>query len=113
MDPIDTKILSLKQKIDQVYYKQSLPRWMTIAWDGFRIVDNNSHSVIFMLPDDPCTKEFQEYASKVENPTINLETIKQKLQYRYYVTLDEFVNEMITLFENWAQYKGRNNKMFT
>jgi hypothetical protein len=113
MDPIDIKILTLKQKIDQVYYKQTLPRWMTIAWDGFRIVDNNTHSVIFMLPDDPCTEDYQDYALNVENPTINLETIKQKLQYRYYTSLQEFVNEMMILFDNWVAYKGENSKMYT
>ena len=50
---------------------------MTIAWDGFRIVDNNTHSVIFMLPDDPCTEDYQDYALKVENPTINLDILQR------------------------------------
>jgi hypothetical protein len=49
---------------------------MNIAWDSFRIVDNNTNNVIFMLPDDPCTPEYADYALKVSNPTINLETIR-------------------------------------
>jgi hypothetical protein len=49
---------------------------MNIAWDSFRIVDNNTNNVIFMLPDEPCSPEFREYASKVKNPTINLQTIR-------------------------------------
>ena len=86
---------------------------MNIAWDSFRIVDNNTNNVIFMLPDDPCTPEFTQYAQKVSNPTINLETIRQKLNYRYYICLGEFVSEMMGLFENWVCYKGTNNKMYT
>ena len=96
-----------------MYYKQQLPRWMNIAWDSFRIVDNNTNNVIFMLPDDPCSPEFREYASKVNNPTINLQTIRQKLTYRYYNSLEEFVQEMMTLFNNWVDLKGKNNKMYT
>jgi hypothetical protein len=86
---------------------------MNIAWDSFRIVDNNTNNVIFMLPDDPCSPEYGEYAKKVDNPTINLETIRQKLNYRYYLCLEEFVAEMLTLFDNWVQYKGMDNKMYT
>ena len=66
-----------------------------------------------MLPDDPCSSEFREYASKVNNPTINLQTIRQKLTYRYYNSLEEFVQEMMTLFNNWVDLKGKNNKMYT
>jgi hypothetical protein len=86
---------------------------MNIAWDSFRIVDNNTNNVIFMLPDDPCSPEYGEYSKKVDNPTINLETIRQKLNYRYYICLEEFVTEMLTLFDNWVQYKGMDNKMYT
>lgn len=86
---------------------------MNIAWDSFRIVDNNTYCVIFMLPDDPCSSEFQEYADKVSNPTINLETIRQKLNYRYYRNFEEFINEMTTLFDNWVEFKGTNHKMYT
>jgi len=67
---------------------------MNIAWDSFRIVDNNSNNVIFMLPDDPCSDEFLDFSRKVHNPTINLETIRQKLKYRYYWSLEEFISEM-------------------
>ena len=86
---------------------------MNIAWDSFRIVYNNTNNVIFMLPDEPCSPEFREYAAKVENPTINLQTIRQKLTYRYYNNLDEFVGEMLTLFDNWVNLKGKGNKMYT
>ena len=113
VDPIDLGILECKSKIDSQYYKQSLPRWMNIAWDSFRIVDNNTNNVIFMLPDDPCSQEFRTYADKVQNPTINLETIRQKLNYRYYNSLEEFINEMLILFDNWVEFKGKSHKMFT
>lgn len=86
---------------------------MNIAWDSFRIVDNNTNNVIFMLPDDPCSPEFKIYAEKVNNPTINLETIRQKLNYRYYSSLDEFITEMLVLFSNWVQFKGKDHKMYT
>ena len=86
---------------------------MNIAWDSFRIVDNNTNNVIFMLPDDPCSQEFQDYADKVDNPTINLETIRQKLNYRYYKCLDEYIHEMTSLFDNWVKYKGKGHKMYT
>jgi hypothetical protein len=49
---------------------------MNIAWDSFRIVDNNTNNVQFMLPDDPCSPEFLEYSQKVRDPAINLETIR-------------------------------------
>lgn len=86
---------------------------MNTAWDSFRVVDNNTNNVIFMLPDDPLSPEFLEYASKVSNPTINLETIRQKLNYRYYNNLDEFVSEMNQLFDNWVLFKGKNHRMYT
>lgn len=57
---------------------------MNLAWDSFRIIDNNSNNVIFMLPDDPTSAEYCDYSLKVSNPAINLETIRQKLNYRYY-----------------------------
>jgi hypothetical protein len=46
-------MLACKQKIDLQYYKAPLSKWMNTAWDSFRIVDNNTNNVIFMLPDDP------------------------------------------------------------
>ena len=33
--------------------------------------------------------------------------------YRYYKSLDEFVDELFALFDNWVQYHGINNKMYT
>ena len=105
-------MLDMKQQIDLQYYKNPLVKWMNIAWDSFRIIDNNTNNVIFMLPDDPCSHEFIEYAEKVSNPTVNLETIRQKLNYRYYNNLDEYVTEMLHLFENWVQYKGIHHKMY-
>lgn len=113
IDPMDLALLDRKQRIDQLYFKQTISRWMNIAWDSFRIVDNNTNNVIFMLPDDPCSSEFREYAAKVKNPTINLQTIRQKLTYRYYNSLDEFVDEMLTLFDNWVDLKGKGHKMHT
>lgn len=76
IDNMDLEMLKCKQTIDAQYYKQPLTKWMNTAWDSFRIVDNNTNNVIFMLPDDPLSPEFLEYASKVQNPTINLETIR-------------------------------------
>jgi len=49
---------------------------MHIAWDSFRIVDHNTNNVIFMLPDDPTSKEFRAYTEKVLNPTISLNNIR-------------------------------------
>ena len=61
IDTIDQKILDCKSKIDPIYYKQ-LPKWMNLAWDSFRIVDDNSNNVIFMLPDDPNSSVFIEFS---------------------------------------------------
>lgn len=112
IDNMDLQMLSCKQRIDAQYYKQTLSKWMNTAWDSFRVVDNNTNNVIFMLPDDPLSPEFLEYASKVSNPTINLETIRQKLNYRYYNNLDEFISEMNQLFDNWVQFKGKSHRMY-
>ena len=43
-------MLIKRSEIDKVYFKHPLPKWMTLAWDSFRILDNNSNNVIFFLP---------------------------------------------------------------
>ena len=48
---------------------------MNFAWDAFRIVDNHSKSMIFMMPDEPKNEEYHEYINCVEKP-ISLETIR-------------------------------------
>lgn len=35
------------------------------------------------------------------------------MTYRYYNSLEEFVEEMLTLFENWVDLKGKSHKMYT
>jgi len=61
IDEIDLEMLKRKQKLDLQNYKQPLPKWMNIAWDAFRILDNHSKSMIFMMPDDPSNEEYQQY----------------------------------------------------
>ena len=75
---------------------------MNVAWDSFRIIDNNANNVIFMRPDDPCSEEFTKYASsnKYKDVSVNLETIRKKLTYRYYINLEEYIDEMQILFQN-------------
>lgn len=76
---------------------------MNVAWDSFRIIDNNSNNVIFIRPEDPCIMEdLQNSEENVTFPdaSINLETIRKKLIYRYYKNLDEFIAEMRALFDN-------------
>ena len=68
-------MLKKKQKLDLQNYKQPTPKWMNFAWDGFRIVDNHSKSMIFQMPDDPKNEEYNEYVKVVEHP-ISLETIR-------------------------------------
>lgn len=88
---------------------------MNIAWDSFRILDNNSNNVIFMRPEDPCIMECaQNSGSTVTFPdaSINLETIRKKLIYRYYKDLEEYISEMRALFENQIEYMGRTHKLF-
>ena len=48
---------------------------MNLAWDGFRIVDNHSKSMIFQMPDDPKNEEYKSYIKCVKNP-ISLESIR-------------------------------------
>lgn len=88
---------------------------MNIAWDSFRILDNNSNNVIFMRPEDPCIIEYaHNNGSTVSYPdaSINLETIRKKLIYRYYIDLDEYIAEMRALFENQIDYMGKTHKLF-
>lgn len=47
IDPSDLQMLQRKFEVDQQYFKSPLKRWMSIAWDSFRVIDNNSCSVIF------------------------------------------------------------------
>ena len=55
-------------------YKQPVPKWMNLAWDAFRIVENHSKSMIFMMPEDAKHEEFEDYANKIDNP-ISLDNI--------------------------------------
>jgi hypothetical protein len=49
---------------------------MNAAWDGFKIVDNHSKSMIFQMPvDDRSHEDYLEYIRKVAKP-ISLETIR-------------------------------------
>ena len=48
---------------------------MNLAWDAFRILDNHSKSMIFMMPDDPSSDEYVEYIKLVSKP-ISLEAIR-------------------------------------
>jgi hypothetical protein len=48
---------------------------MNLAWDAFRILDNHSKSMIFMMPDDPKNEEYSAYMKAVSKP-ITLEAIR-------------------------------------
>jgi hypothetical protein len=48
---------------------------MNLAWDAFRILDDHSKSMIFMMPDDPKNEEYTSYM-KVVSKTITLEAIR-------------------------------------
>ena len=48
---------------------------MNIAWDAFKIIDNHSKSMIFMMPDDPKNEEYARYIKVVTKP-ITLEAIR-------------------------------------
>lgn len=73
---------------------------MNVAWDSFRIIDNNSNNVLFMRPEDPCVIEQSDHPGSFPDASINLETIRKKLIYRYYHNLDEYITEMRALFDN-------------
>ncbi len=51
---------------------------MNLAWDAFRIIDNHSKSMIFMMPDDPKNEEYSKYIKAVTKP-ITLEAIRVTL----------------------------------
>ncbi len=38
---------------------------MNLAWDAFRILDNNSKNIIFMMPEDSSNEEYKEYIKLV------------------------------------------------
>jgi hypothetical protein len=65
LDAVDLEMLRRKQRLDLQNFKQPAPRWMNFAWDAFRIVDNHSKSMIFMMPDDPKNDEFKYYVAAV------------------------------------------------
>lgn len=48
---------------------------MNAAWDAFRIIENHSKSMIFMMPDDPKHEEYHDYMNKIDRH-INQDTIK-------------------------------------
>lgn len=71
-------MLRRKQRLDLQNYKQPIPKWMNVAWDAFRIVDNHSKSMIFQFPDDPKNEEHAEYMRLVTKP-LSLETIRVRI----------------------------------
>ena len=86
---------------------------MSIAWDAFRVIDNNSSSVMFVRCDEnPESVERRRYDAAVKNSSITLENIRMKLTYRYYKNVDEFVSDMETLFENWIQFNGERHRQY-
>ncbi len=48
---------------------------MNLAWDAFRIIENHSKSMIFMMPDDPKNEEYATYIKAVTKP-INIDAIR-------------------------------------
>ena len=114
IDPSDLQMLQRKFEIDQQYFKNALKRWMSIAWDSFRVIDDNSCSVIFTQCDEnPESAERQRYDAAVQDSSVTLENIRSKLTYRYYSNVDEFVAEMETLFANWIQYNSERHRMYS
>ncbi|CDW76627.1 UNKNOWN [Stylonychia lemnae] len=111
IDEIDLDMLRKKQKLDMQNYKQPQPKWMNFAWDAFRIVDNHSKSMIFMMPDEPKNEEYLDYIKCVDKP-ISLETIRNKLNMRHYTVFEEFIDDMNTLFDNWIKFRGVGNELF-
>ena len=75
IDELDLEMLRRKQKLDMQNYKQPTPKWLNIAWDAFRIVDNHSKSMIFQMPDDPRNEDYREYQRVVDKP-LSLEAIR-------------------------------------
>lgn len=75
IDDLDLELLRRRQKLENVSFKQPIPKWMNIAWDAFRILDNHSKSMIFMMPDDSNPEEYQLYLKRVQKP-LSLETIR-------------------------------------
>ena len=68
-----------------------------------------------MRPDDPCMLENtrnQQAQVNLPDVSINLETIRKKLVYRYYKDLEEYIQEMQTLFDNQTEYMGRTHKLY-
>ncbi len=79
IDDLDLELLRRKQKLDVQNYKQPVPKWMNVAWDGFRLVENHSKSMIFQFPDnDPKHEEYSAFIKAVDKP-ISLETIRVRV----------------------------------
>jgi hypothetical protein len=47
IDPIDKSMIHHKHRLDSSNYKQPVPKWYNIAWDGYRTVENHSKAMIF------------------------------------------------------------------
>ena len=116
IDEIDLEMLRKKQRLDMQNYKQPIPKWMNLAWDAFRIVDNHSKSMIFQMPEDPKHEEHKDYIRAVVKP-LSLESIRvssmssnlvqNKLNQKCYQTFDDFVRDMQTLFNNFTVFRGK------
>ena len=79
IDELDLEMLQRKHKLDSQNYKQPVPKWLNVAWDAFRIVENHSKSMMFQFPaEDKAHEEHTAYIKSVEKP-ISLETIRVKL----------------------------------
>jgi len=73
-------MLRKKQQLDLANYKTPLPKWLNLAWDAYRVVDNHSKSMIFTMPEGTKNQEYRDYIKCVEKP-ISLETIKVKFSF--------------------------------
>lgn len=95
LDPLDAEMI--QKKIDEINgqpTQQQNLKWLNLCWDAFRIVDNHSKSHIFQTVTPSHLQSRQLQVQPVEQ-------IKDKLQKRVYRSLEEFDNDMSSMFQDW------------
>lgn len=117
------------------------PKWLNMCWDSFRHVDNHNKSHIFQprLPRPALHLAATEngphspgqgnqankrrsarvtsrspYAGGIEDEekTISIEIVREKLKANQFRNIDEFNDEMQTMFSTWLEANGKHHKYF-
>lgn len=96
------------EKSSKPTMRKQLPKWLVIAWDAFRAIDNHKKGGFLKSPYIP-----SETPKKRGDPDLNfvqvkypisIETIGHKLTLELYSSFESFLEDMQAMFSNQKVY---------